>query len=508
MAFSRRKFLIGIGGAVVGLPFLEGLAPKTAKGADPPAQSFALFYRRGNGVQQGIFTKDDYLPAYQQNQEVERWWPMQSATTPISFGNLATFGPISALNELEAYVSKTTVIKNLRHPYGTENGHPEGFIQGLSGAGVLYVNNQPSFTQCSPLGETLDNRLARELTPLAPQSLYMGAKTSNVSGVSWFKSGGTLFPRSAQENLLSIYNELFLPLAADQAARELLISRRKSVNDLVRDDLESLKNDPRLSGADRDRLAVHFDGIRDMEVALTNCVVPGDLENHVKTYNNNSIIQKVDVIGRLAALAIACGARRSVLINVGTPQDIVTYDEVPGAGAYEFHALSHRQANEQNTNPFAAARDLHHAIDRFHLKRFKSILDRLSAYDMGGGKTLLDLGVSVHYSDIGSGQHIVTRLPYLYVGGVDGRLVTGKYVDADAEYFHKGYLVRFLNNIGAALGLKNAAGNGPLDDFNADNNNYRTDLYCNHYYDVPWPGNPTAGKPPITGRYAALIGNE
>ena len=48
MAFSRRKFLIGVGGAVVGLPFLEGLVPKEAR-ADTGPPPFALFYRRANG---------------------------------------------------------------------------------------------------------------------------------------------------------------------------------------------------------------------------------------------------------------------------------------------------------------------------------------------------------------------------------------------------------------------------------------------------------------------------
>ena len=56
MAFNRRKFLLGVGGALVGLPFLEGLAAKTARAADaiPP---YALFYRRGNGVQQALFDR-------------------------------------------------------------------------------------------------------------------------------------------------------------------------------------------------------------------------------------------------------------------------------------------------------------------------------------------------------------------------------------------------------------------------------------------------------------------
>ena len=52
MNFNRRKLLIGIGGAIVGLPYLEGLVRKGALDHGPA--TFALFYRRANGVQQDI----------------------------------------------------------------------------------------------------------------------------------------------------------------------------------------------------------------------------------------------------------------------------------------------------------------------------------------------------------------------------------------------------------------------------------------------------------------------
>ena len=508
MAFSRRKFLLGLGGAAVGLPFLEGLTARTAR-ADNTPKPYALFYRRGNGVQQAIFDRNSYPSqgfwTQQQPQEPERWWPMQNASTPYPFGDLATFGTISALSELETgsinYVSKTTLVRGLRHPYGTENGHPEGAAQGLTGAGIKYPADQPTFQSCLPLGESLDNLIARQLTPAHPESMYMGIKTGGTGGLSWIRQGATIFPRSAEENLLNIFNELFLPYSTPDAARQLLVNQRKSVNDLVRADITALKNDPRMSKADQDRLSVHLNAIRETEVALAACVVPGTLQGDVQSYNQGSIIDSVSVIGKLAALAISCGLRQSVLVNVGVPQDIINYTEVPGAGAYEFHALSHRQAAENDATPVAAAQMLHHQIDRYHLRQFRQILDLLSAYPPVNGKTLVDYGVNVHFSDLGSGQHIISQLPYLYVGGANGQLKTGKYVQEDKQY-----LVKFLNTIGAAVGCKNAAGNGPLDDLNADNNNYRSKNYCNTYY---WPGAdpvPADGKPPITGRLASLIG--
>ena len=516
MAFSRRKFLLGLGGAAVGLPFLEGLVPKEARGAGAGPKPYALFYRRGNGVQQATFTHDTYPPSGwyvpKDTPEPERWWPMQDASTPYPYGALATFGPISALQEIEAYASRTTLVRGLRHPYGTELGHPEGAVQGLTGAGVKYPNDQPNFQNCVPLGESIDNLIARQLTPAHPESLYMGVMTQGTSGLSWIRQGGTIFPRSAEENLINIYNEIFLPYSLPDVARELLVKQRKSVNDLVRADIQSLRNDPRMSKADQDRLEVHLNAIRETEVALAACIVPPTLQNEVLGYNPASITAKVSVIGKLAALAISCGLRQSVLVNVGVPQDIITYSEVPGAGGNEFHAISHRVVAEGSSAPLAAAQMLHHQIDRYHLKQFKAILDLLSAYPPVNGKTLVDYGTNVHFSDLGSGQHIVTQLPYLYVGGVydsvalKDKLVTGQYIQEDKQF-----LVKFLNTIGAAVGCLNAAGNGPLDDLNADNNNYRSKNYCSDYYFQPadYPAHqwaaPTDGKPAITGRLPSLI---
>jgi len=520
MAFSRRGFLIGIGGAMVGLPFLEGLTSKTAHAADGPPP-FALFYRRGNGVQQRIHGRNGFYPGppYPKRyptqpfdpREPERWWPMQTTDAETLNGDgffapaamtaaMGTFGAASALSEMETYVSRTTVVRGLRHLYGTENGHPEGAIQGLTGGGVFYPSGNPDFLNCSALGESLDNRIARELTPAAPESLYLGVKTQGSTGVSYLKQGATVFPRAAEENLLNVYNELFLPFSEEGAARELLINRRKSVNDLLRSDITSLKNDPRLSAADKDRLALHFAAIRDTEVALAACTIDAGLLGDVQASDPNNIQQRVEVIGRLAALAIACNVRRSVVVSVGVPQDIINYTDVAGAGSYEFHALSHRQTTEGGSpGTFPAAMDLHHQIDRYHVKQFKKILDLLSVYKYGA-ETLVDKGVSVHFSDLGSGQHICTQLPYLYVGGAQGALKTGIYANIGPTP-----LVKFLNTIGAAVGCKNGAG-GPLDDLNADNNNYITKNWLNNYYDPGYTGTPTNGKAAVTGRIAQLIG--
>ena len=58
-------------------------------------------------------------------------------------------------------------------------------------------------------------------------------------------------------------------MADDRGPPSCCSQSRKSVHDLVRDDLTSLMQHPRLSAADRQRLQQHFDAIRDAENTMT-----------------------------------------------------------------------------------------------------------------------------------------------------------------------------------------------------------------------------------------------
>ncbi len=261
---------------------------------------------------------------------------------------------------------------------------------------------------------------------------------------------------------------MFLPVSTDAEATMLLQGRRRSVNDLVRDNLAALKRDPRLSKSDQTRLALHMDAIRDTEVVL-QCIVPSTLQGEIAAYQDlysadknackgNTIVECGAALAKLISLAIVCGTSRSVLVSMGPPSDTTPYNGMPATTGINFHDISHRHSFIANPEL------LHHAVDRFHLQMFRGILDALAAHTLPDGSTYLDKGVCTHYSDIGSGAHVLSQLPYLYVGGAGGALETGTYLDATGQY-----LVRLLNTIGAAVGCKSASGE-PLDDFNADNN--------------------------------------
>ena len=63
-------------------------------------------------------------------------------------------------------------------------------------------------------------------------------------------------------------------MTTDPVAAQLLATR-KSVNDLVRNDVNTLMSNSALSSDDRQRLKQHLDSIRDVEIQMTNTGLTG-----------------------------------------------------------------------------------------------------------------------------------------------------------------------------------------------------------------------------------------
>lgn len=490
--FSRRRFLQGAGGVVVALPLLEGLAPKNAYAAGTPP--FALFYRKPNGVAQ--FGHGQLLRGC-----AEHFWPDMPSGTELTAANcpdenLRGTGALTA-----KYWKRATVLKGLAHPF-TDWGHECGVYQMFTGAKLDWLPQKPKdptrgWYDYKLNGESLDNRIARELTGKEESLALLLHQWGGQQIPSFLRTKnerGSQTERQFSADYRSIFDRLFAGLGADDANVQRVRARRQSVNDSVREQISRLRKDTRLSKSDQDRLDLHFSSIRDLE-RLVGCdpSKEGNLRNDASgfedrnrktNYNETYRLRRdgAEIASRLAALAFACGVTRSIVVSpVGGHTDDMHYDDEFSAewsGFGDMHeSISHGKLNEDRT--WRA----HQLVDIAHFRMFRKFLDRLDAYDFGG-TTLLDAGVSLFASDIGHGCHTISDVPYIYVGGAGGKLKTGLFLDlfkggnatppgqtSDATQRMQMFEppVKLLNTIGAAVGCKNAAG-GPLDDFNADNN--------------------------------------
>lgn len=443
---DRRKFLFGLGGVAVALPFLEGLAPKGAMAAGM-AQKFAVFVRQANGVVQKT------------GDEPERYHP-----AALGAINDATVGAGPAVSELKDYYSKMMLVRGVSYAFpGNGCGHSGGGNQCLTAA---KVSVDPSGNKSLGMGESIDNRIARELSPgVEPLTLYAGRMSGYINEVLSYRGPKDL--RAAERNPINAYKRLFGLPDAGAAASERKALMRKSVNDVVRAQMKTLLAKPQLSTGDRERLDLHFSAIRDLEVMISAKLPDTEITAMEKmspnAANPDYIVDIARMQASIIALAAASGMCRAATLQIGDGNDGTEFT-IGGVRYPRFHQISHRIFSDGSAgDPIPDAVGKHHQIDRLHLQMFKVLLDKLSAYKLPTGGTVLDLGCAILTNDLATGPpHSYSNLPYVIVGGLGGYLKQGEYVDAGKVYNNK-----IWNTIGAGVGCKNSAG-GPMDDFGDD----------------------------------------
>lgn len=438
---DRRRFLFGLGGVAVALPFLEGISSKSAKAAPTP-QKYVIFMRQANGVVQ------------KQGTEPEMFFPS-------AFGALTTATTAGrAVSELDAYLSKLLIPRGISFAFdGNGCGHSGGGNQCLTAA---KVSSDPSGNKSLAMGESIDNRIARELTPgTEPLTLYAGRMGGYINEVLSYRGAKDL--RAAERNPYNAYKRLFGLPDPDTSVAERKALLRKSVNDTVRGQMKALLARPDLSKTDKDRLDLHFTSIRDLEISLA-VKLPDDqivaMEKMSPNVANPSYIVEIAKLQcDIIALAVSAGMTRAATLQIGDGNDSTEYT-IGGVRYPRFHQISHRIFSDGSSgDPIPDAMGKHHQIDRVHGKMFKYLLDKLSSYTTASG-TLLDLGATVWTNDLASGPpHSYTNVPYVIAGSLGGYLKQGQYIDAGKVFNNK-----LFNTLGTGMGCKNGAG-GPLDDF-------------------------------------------
>ena len=458
---TRRLVLRGLGGAARARPLLESFPLRRAR-AQPPAdgQTFAIFLRQANGV-----ACEQSSPLGDAD-EPERFWPTQPGA--LTAQTLAG----RALEELLEHQGRLLVVGNVNMTdYNYGDGHARGALQGLTARGP---QTEGAGGDSEASGESLDHRIGAELNPDGRDSLFLYAgEDGGWLGGPCISYRGPAQRRAAFQSPKAAYDAVAGTaggMLSEPAAMQLA-TRQKSINDLVRGQMQRLLGHPRLSGADRARLMLHFDSIRELETQL-GCALDQAAQQMLdgaEAFYNSTDGDEVWLTTRLhmdiAATAVACGYTRSVAIQVGNGNDGANRYRDPDTGELmeNFHYVSHRRMSHDDTGNVIAGSDvLHHKVDRQFARAFKYLIDRLTAYAMPDGKSLLEHGVAVWYNDLGNGPaHSPDNAPFVIAGSANGYLKQGQYVRVSGDDPNHN---RMLNTIGAAVGVRNAAG-GPLDDF-------------------------------------------
>jgi hypothetical protein len=426
---NRRAFLRGAGGVAVALPFLESITERSAFGASAPKPVFAFFICTANGVVQSG------------GGDPERFWPM--ATGAIDTAKLAAATDRCA-SVLADHASRLLFVRGINYPSmgGGGCGHADGLVYCLTASKPNGSRNTVTST-----GESVDTTISKLVNSpgVDPLTLYSGLKEGYINEKLSFSAAGQV--RAAEGNPYNVYKKLMgvatttpgtptTPTALDQ-----LIRRRKSANDLVRAELNALRNRSDISSADKMRLDQHFSAIRDLENTMTGMAVQCSLSgldvNAITALNSGSAFRqngKIEEVAKLqmdlVGLAFSCNLTRVATLQVGDGTDHTNY-VVDGVKTDKFHYISHRsQTDGTGGTPIPNAVELHAKIDRIRMETFKYMLDRWKTYATPNGP-LLDNAFAMWTSHVANGpSHSHSNLPIIIAGSGGGYLKQGQYVDA------------------------------------------------------------------------------
>ena len=449
---TRRLVLKGIGGAALGMPLLESLTPKVSA-ASNGSPKFAIVIATGNGVQQEGPRFSEGGGASQT--EPESFW-LRGGSKALTPQNMREDDDRS-LSVLQNYASDINIIDGMNYKVGYNGAciHASNSCQLLTGSKVTRNGNDNRATYMS-----IDQRIADELNPTGIGPLTAIAGPSDGSLTSFTANGQT---RTMQSNPLRNFEKV---IGGDGSAGDLdaLTRRNKYVNDLLREQLDTLQNDPWLSTQDRQKIEAHRDLIQDIEVQACQ-LESEDLKSRLDTHNSNGWHQRHDRQMQTAelhidvmALAAACGYSYASVLQVGHWIDVGKYDLGGGTTVNNYHLVSHRVEGD---NPL----EVHRKMDRYMLeKTYIRLLDKLKERD------LLNQGVAIWANQQANGNHLFNRVPIVLGGNAGGYLKTGQYIKKET------FNTKILNTVLTATGVRKANGD-PVNDFGNQDASVKTGLF-------------------------------
>lgn len=419
---NRRSFLRGAVGVSVALPFLESL-PERSAWAEAESPVFGLFIGTANGVVQPKFFPDEL--------------------GPLTAEGLTAAG--KATSHLSAHANNLLFLKGVQWPMSGPTGcsHAQGSSMVLTGRVA-----QGSADKATSTGPSADVIIASKVQPgVEPLNLYAGNRRgAYITERLSFAEAGVI--RAAEDNPYTLYAKLVglshpetgaMTPDAQRTAR-LLLESRKSIHDLVRDDLQGLMRNSRLSSFDVARLQQHFDAIRDAETgmggmageAMDRCSAEGlDLDalevwSSGLTYKADGMIEEMAKVHMsLVAMAFACNQNRVAVLQWGDGTDSTRYQVPSNEGLqWPFHQISHRVQSDSAVGSSEVAERAHAEIDALRIQSFAAGLDHFAARGLADKCFVLWTN---HHAD--GPSHTFRNVPTIVWGSAGGYLKQAEYVD-------------------------------------------------------------------------------
>ncbi len=455
---------------MLGLPLLEGFMPRSAAAQTAMRSPFVLIVVSDNGVVQAGVTLGGAG-------ETERFWP--TATGPLTQASMLADKATRATGELSDHAEKLLIVRGINLPYSSNGcSHSAADAQILTSANIT-----PGSTNCLAKGPSIDTAIAKAKNPPGRDPLALHAGMFAPGGTGFDIPGYVSYvtaqqPRVYIDSPYKAYQQIIGVVGdgtgstAEAEAQALRAGRSKSINDLLRPQIQALLALPQLSASDIERLNQHLAAIRDIEVTMgtTGFTVPEAEVTAMqgidsKPYAQGSYDQAIRLHLRLMAFAAAADYTRSAVLKIGDRIDDHSY--TINGQTFKFHDASHRTV----TN----AVDLCHAVDRLMMGHYKYLLDLLSSYTTPTGP-LLDQGVAIWTNQCATGAHSFSNVPWILAGSANGYFKKGQHLVVGTGQMPGGGqdgkggdpsvsgVNKMLNTILTAAGVTKDGG-APTDDF-------------------------------------------
>ena len=424
---GRRHFLVGVGGAALTIPVLPSLlTPQEAiaGGLGEPQRNF-VSWRITNGVfGHHWFPTDAAVSGMVETSPNVREMPLAEIAGPISPLLDAKFDPFRDKMNVLRHIDR---LDQADHNAGT----------GLFGWAVS--DGTVEGVDVSSLPPSIDQLIAEHAYGGTIVPLNLAVRWSEVgSSCSMSVSGGSvvmepgLYPDMA-------FQQLFAGFDVDDLTAERLRQQRLSLVDRALSHYQAVRDNPRLSTADKALLDEHIEHMFQIETLLSadavECAPPSDPGTFERTPEavNDAAQAQVDI----AVAALRCGLTH--VVNFYLDPDVLMNAAIHGVvGGH--HGASH------DTSPGSV--DSIFNAHTWHMGYLSDFLEKLDAtVDPLTGNTLLDDSVVLVNNEIGnqSGSagndpdsldvnHICLDIQCMLIGSCGGRLATGKYLDYRTDF--------------------------------------------------------------------------
>ena len=401
--FSRRRFLLGAGGAALALPFLPSLAARgSAQAARFPRRFIAIFSSNG--------------------QHDANWYPTQPVNFVQTAANIREAaltdipGPLSLVlgPEFDRFRKKMVLIRGLDAAVLNENTH-------------IATKMMSGYGEPSPLRVTIDQVMARSKAVYTREpwirSLNVvadGQSEMKYLPLSVARQGKVISPVVPYADPAVVFQRMFpTPISHDT---------RASVIDSVAEEMQGLLANPRLSLDDRERLDAHLSFLRQVEKQSMPAVPRASRRPQLRPIRDREERSAADILKNYATLivsSIKSDLCRVYGLQLAHTQEQRSFSWLTGVSGTNHHNLTH----DVNIEPLVKINQWYAAL----VAEFLTQLDVVE--DPATGATYLDNSLVFWGNESGvyniktGNPHYSNDMQVLLAGGASGRLKTNRFIN-------------------------------------------------------------------------------